>query len=60
VVKFYLPLQALVRESRREYGRLLVEMWVNQVLDPGGADLTAPHTQPTHQDVTTLKVSATQ
>ncbi len=25
--------QALVRDNKREYGRILLELWVNQVLD---------------------------
>lgn len=51
-------LQSLVRESKKEYGRMLVEMWVNQVLDPGGTDLSDSRTlQPLHADVTTMRVS---
>lgn len=50
-----LGVQTLARENRREYGRLLLELWVNQVLDPGSGDLTG-RMDPQKIDVSMLKV----
>lgn len=45
---------SLARENRQAYGRLLLEMWVNQVLDPGSGDPTG-RTEPSKRDVSALK-----
>lgn len=44
---------ALVRDNHREYGRGLMELWVNQILDPSGAG--QPRYEPLKADFSTLK-----
>ena len=50
-------LQTLARENRRDYGRILLELWVNQVLDPGSVDLSG-RVDPLKFDPSILKVLA--
>uniref|UniRef100_A0A7R9YWS5 Flagellar associated protein n=1 Tax=Chlamydomonas euryale TaxID=1486919 RepID=A0A7R9YWS5_9CHLO len=45
---------AFARENHRDNGRQLLELWVNQVLDPGGMDMTG-RTEPLKMDASVLK-----
>ncbi|KAG1659335.1 hypothetical protein FOA52_008389 [Chlamydomonas sp. UWO 241] len=44
----------LARENHRDNGRVLLELWVNQVLDPGGIDISG-RTEPLKMDTRVLK-----